>query len=294
MTSKYSIKDLEQLSGIKAHTIRIWEKRYKVVSPERTDTNIRYYSDDDLKKILNISMLNRHGYKISKIAYLSNEDLSKKVISITSGSSDVDTQFEQLLISMIEMDENKFEKILTTMIINHGIEDAFLNILFPFFKKIGVLWQVGTINPAQEHFITNLVRQKMIVAIDGLVTPSNMPGQKTYLLFLPEGEMHEMSLLFYSYLIQKLGHKVVYLGQMLPFEDLKIIKSIQKPDALLTIFTIAKSAGTIEEYLQNLVSQFSDSKIFVSGLQFSQNEIKIPKGIALIKSMDDFKNLIAS
>jgi len=177
--TRYSIRDLEQLTGIKAHTLRIWEKRYGVVIPKRTPTNIRYYTDEDLKKLLNISILNRHGFKISNIANLENEDLGKKIISITNKSFDSDSNIENLIISMIELDEGKFEKILTTLIINLGFEDAFIKVLMPFFEKIGVLWQIGTINPAQEHFITNLIRQKIIVAIDGLITSSNMANQKT-------------------------------------------------------------------------------------------------------------------
>jgi len=292
IAAKYSIKDLERLTGIKAHTLRIWEKRYKVVFPKRTPTNIRYYSDEDLRKLLNISILNRYGYKISKIADLSNEDLGSKIISITSDSTDTEDQIESLVISMLEMDENKFEKILTTLIINYGFEDAFLKILSPFFEKIGVLWQVGTIIPAQEHFITNLIRQKMIVAIDGLVAPSYRTGQKSFLLYLPEDELHEIGLLFYSYLIQKLGHKVIYFGQMLPFEDLKAIKTIQKPDALLTVFTTSKISMEVEEYLNKLTILFSDQEIYVSGLQFKPGEIKIPKGINLIESMSLFKKEI--
>jgi len=287
--ARYSIKDLEQLTGIKAHTLRIWEKRYGLVIPKRTNTNIRYYSDQDLKKLLNIAILNRHGVKISKIAKLENDDLNNKIISVTSKLNDADSQIERLVIAMIELDENMFEKILTTSIINHGFEDTFLKILFPLFDKIGVLWQIGTINPGQEHFISNLIRQKMIVAIDGLVAPNNKPGQKSFVLFLPEGELHEIGLLFYSYMLQKQGHKVIYLGQMLPFTDLKSIVAAQKPDALLTIFTSPIIKNDIESYIKKLALTFTQQQIFVSGRQFKLNDYKIPKRIQLIESFDQLK-----
>jgi len=180
----YSIKDLEQITGVKAHTLRIWEKRYQVVSPCRTPTNIRFYTDEDLKKLLNISILNRHGFKISSIANLPNNELSQKIISINNKSFDSDSKIENLIVAMIDMDEVKFEKDLTNMIINLGFEETFNQVLIPFFEKVGLLWQIGTINPGQEHFMINLIRQKMIVAIDGVVTSEKPANKKTFILYL--------------------------------------------------------------------------------------------------------------
>jgi DNA-binding transcriptional MerR regulator len=290
--ARYSIKDLEQLTGIKAHTLRIWEKRYGLVIPKRTNTNIRYYSDQDLKKLLNIAILNRHGVKISKIAKLENNDLNNKIISVTSKANDTDSQIENLVIAMIELDENMFEKILTTSIINHGFEDTYLKILFPLFERIGILWQIGTINPGQEHFISNLIRQKMIVAIDGLVAPINKPGKKSFVLFLPEDELHEIGLLFYSYMLQKQGHQVIYLGQMLPFDDLISIVSAQNPDALLTIFTSPVIKNDIESYVKKMALTFAKQQIFVSGRQFKLNQYNIPKKIQLIESFDQLREYV--
>jgi MerR family transcriptional regulator, light-induced transcriptional regulator len=287
--TRYSIRDLEQLTGIKAHTLRIWEKRYGVVTPKRTPTNIRYYNDEDLKKLLNISILNRHGFKISNLANLENEDLGKKIISITNKSFDTDSNIENLIIAMIELDEGKFEKILTTLIINLGFEDTFIKVLIPLFEKIGILWQIGTISPAQEHFITNLIRQKIIVAIDGLITSSNMTNKKTFILYLPDGELHELGLLFYSYLIQKRGHRVIYLGQMVPFEDLTEIAEVQKPHVFLTFFTANIMNENIQQHLEALVSKFPDQKIWAGGLQFKINEYQIPPTAALIKDVEDFR-----
>jgi len=182
----YSIRDLEKISGIKAHTIRIWEKRYEIIQPSRTPTNIRFYSDNDLRKLLNISFLSRNGLKISKIANLGNDEIGEKVLLFTQKANHTENTIESLIISMIELDENKFERILSNIIIKLGFEETFTNILHPFFEKIGILWQAGTIIPAHEHFISGLVRQKLIVAIDGLRDKPIIKNSQ-FLLFLPEG-----------------------------------------------------------------------------------------------------------
>ncbi len=193
--SSYSIKDLEQLSGIKAHTLRIWEQRYNFIIPKRTDTNIRYYDDKDLKLILNVSLLRENGYKISKIADMDQEQIAGAVLEITEKNFSFSDQIHSLVLAMIDLDEERFEKIMSTNILQTGFENTMLSIIFPFLSKIGVLWQTGSITPAQEHFISNLIRQKLIVAIDGCYVPSKEINNK-YLLFLPEGELHEISLLF--------------------------------------------------------------------------------------------------
>lgn len=288
--TKYSIRDLEQLTGIKAHTLRIWEKRYSVVTPKRTPTNIRYYTDDDLKKLLNVSILNRHGFKISNIASLDNEDLGKKIISVTNKTYDTSSSIENLIISMIEIDEGKFEKILTTLIINMGFEETFIRVVIPFFEKIGVLWQIGTINPGQEHFITNLIRQKILVAIDGLFRPVNTTNQKVFLLYLPDGELHEIGLLFYSYIIQKRGHKVIYLGQMVPYEDMMAVAEAQKPDVFVSMFVSNLLNENIEEHLRLISEAFPSSRLLVGGLQFKQNDIRIPPKARIISDVHGFKD----
>ncbi|RYF66671.1 MAG: MerR family transcriptional regulator, partial [Cytophagaceae bacterium] len=185
--SNYSIKDLEQLSGIKAHTLRIWEHRYNIIQPKRTDTNIRTYDDQDLKLVLNISLLKDHGYKISEISKLSVEEMYQEVIKISDKQLSYPDQIHALTITMIDLDEDRFEKIISTNILQFGFENTMINIIYPFLSRIGTLWVTGSIGPAQEHFITNLIRQKLIVAIDGQVSKQR-PNGKKYMLFLPEGE----------------------------------------------------------------------------------------------------------
>jgi len=224
--ANYSIRDLEKLSGIKAHTIRIWEKRYQLIQPRRTSTNIRYYSDNELKKLLNISILHRHGYRISKIAQLDNDEIHERIREITNEGCDFISQVENLVIAMIELDENKFEKILSKSIIRIGFEETIIKLVYPLFEKIGILWVTGTINPAQEHFMSNLIRQKLVSAIDGQIS-SDSSASKKFILFLPEGELHELGLLFYSFMLKKSGHQVIYLGQSVPFHDLIEINEIK-------------------------------------------------------------------
>ncbi len=287
--STYSIKDLEQLSGIKAHTLRIWEQRYNLLNPKRTDTNIRFYDDDDLKLILNVALLNDNGYKISKIASMASEEMRGEVMKLTERTLTHDDQIHALTICMIEMDEERFDKVLSTNILKLGFEQTMMNIIYPFMSKIGVLWQTGSINPAHEHFISNLVRQKLIVAIDGQVT--NGDGKK-FLLFLPEGELHEISLLFASYLIKSKGNKVIYLGQNTPNEDLLAVYKIHQPDYMLTIITTSPSSEYAQEYLNTLAARFSETKILVTGYQVIGQDFVMPSNVTLMNYIRDIKELL--
>ena len=266
---QYSIKELEQLSGIKAHTIRIWEKRHKIIEPSRTATNIRYYSDLDLKKLINVSLLNTYGIKISKIADMSMDDVNKKVLEISELQNDKGVHIDQMVIAMIDMEEELFEKILNNLILRFGFEKTITEIIYPFLEKIGILWQTQNITPAHEHFISNLIRQKIIVAIDGLPIPPKT--SKKILLFLPEGEMHELGLLFYHFLIRKSGYRTYYLGQNVPHEDLISVYKVHQPDFMLTSITSTLTVP-IERYLERLANDFEQTKILASGYQVQKFE----------------------
>ena len=276
--SSYSIKDLEQLSGIKAHTLRIWEQRYNFIIPKRTETNIRYYDDEDLKLILNVSLLRENGYKISKIAEMDKEQLTQAVLDITEKNSSFSDQIHSLVLAMIDLDEDRFEKIMSTNILQTGFENTMFNIIFPFLSKIGVLWQTGSISPAQEHFISNLIRQKLIVAIDGCYVPTKEVNSK-YLLFLPEGELHEISLLFCHYLIKSRKNKVVYLGQNVPIEDLFQTCEIYKPDYLVSVFTSAPLQAKVQEYINTLSKNLPNSMLFLSGYQIIGQDLRAPENV---------------
>jgi DNA-binding transcriptional MerR regulator len=261
---KYSIKELEKLSGIKAHTIRIWEKRHNIIEPSRTDTNIRFYTDEDLKKIINVSMLNNHGIKISRIANMSTDELNKRILELIDSKYESAVHIDQLVIAMIDMEEELFEKTLNTLILRYGFEKTITEIIYPFLEKIGILWQTQNITPAHEHFISNLIRQKIIVAIDGLPIPSKEVDR--ILLFLPEGELHELGLLFFHYLTRKKGYRSYYLGQNVPYEDVLQIYQTIKPTVILTSI-ISPLSISVEDYLKKISQDFPAVSILASGAQ---------------------------
>jgi DNA-binding transcriptional MerR regulator len=285
----YTIKDLEKLSGIKAHTIRIWEKRYNIIAPARTATNIRNYCDTELRKLLNISLLNRYGIKISKLAKLSDNEINEKIRQLIQSYSDTESMIKNLTITMIELDQSKVEKILSRAIMQSGFEETIIKILYPFLIKIGVMWQTGIINPAQEHFVTNLFRKKLMVAIDALITTNN-PNSKTFFLFLPEGEYHEIGLLFFYYLVKKRGHQVIYLGQSVPFNDLIETKKLKSPNYLVTAVVYHIDEKDIAKYARTLADKFTEQIIYLSGNQTSNIVDKLPDNIKIISSPGDFRD----
>lgn len=259
---KYSIKELETLSGIKAHTIRIWEKRHRIIVPQRTATNIRYYSDSDLKKIINVSLLNNHGLKISKIAGMTDNELNSEIVQLTTNNSDTSLFIDQMVVCMVDMEEEQFEKLLSHLIIKFGFEKTITEIIYPFLEKIGILWQTGNITPAQEHFISNLIRQKIIVAIDALPFPSKNANKAV--LFLPENELHEIGLLFYHYIVKRLGYKTYYLGQHLPYEDLLQVCRHHKPQIIITSIITSQKSEKLSGYLKVLITDFPTTTILAS------------------------------
>ncbi|MBI9065393.1 MAG: MerR family transcriptional regulator [Marinilabiliaceae bacterium] len=289
----YSIKDLEKISGIKAHTIRIWERRYKLIEPKRTATNIRLYSDDDLKRILNVSILNQNGFKISKIAVLSEDQLRERVIDLCLDTRNMDVQIESLLVAMLELDESKFSNVLTNSIIKQGFESMVENILFPFLDRIGILWQAGTINPAQEHFISNLIRQKLIVAIDNEMQNFRPKSEKRIVFFLPENEWHEIGILFYSLLARKEGYNVLYLGASVPVADLKVVANIRSTDAFFTSFVTAIEKEELESVVRNIGDIVPNQVVFVTGLQIKECLPQIPDDFYIIATSKEFKEALA-
>ena len=291
--SHYSIKDIEQLSGIKAHTLRIWEQRYNFIKPKRTNTNIRYYDDNDLKLVLNIALLKDNGHKISRICNMPKEELSNEVKRLMEKKLGFPEQIQGLTLCMLELDEDRFEKILSTNILQIGFERTMMNLIYPFFQRIGVLWQTGAISPAQEHFISNLIRQKILVAIDGQVVHPTQYN-KMFLLYLPENEMHEISLLFSAFLIKARGNKVIYLGQNVPHEDLISIYKDHNPDCLLTVMTAYPLISDVQAYLYKVSESFSNSKVLVSGSQVVGQDMEIPSNVILLNKLQDLIDYVSA
>jgi DNA-binding transcriptional MerR regulator len=264
MPSKYSIKDLELMSGIKAHTLRIWEQRYNILKPERTNTNIRYYNNSDLRRILNISILNKNGHKISNIAGLNDDALVHEAEKYLNDYLRETNKIESLYLSLIDMDEERFEQIINNSIFNLGFENTIEKIVFPFLRYLGNMWQIGAITPAQEHFISNLIRQKLIAGVDK-ISPEAIAEPKTFLFFLPSNELHEMGLLYTLYLTKVKGHRCVYLGQSVPLEDLISITKSVKPTYVVTILTSRMADLSTTEFLQRCEQNIENTQFLISG-----------------------------
>jgi MerR family transcriptional regulator, light-induced transcriptional regulator len=286
--AEFTIKHLEQFTGIKAHTIRTWEQRYNLFSPERQGNNIRVYTDEDLQKILNISLLYNAGLKISKIANLSVNQLNEKVKELTFSTPGQQTPGvqEQLVIAMINMNEPEFEKLLHSQTEKIGFEKTMVEVIFPFLQKIGLMWQIDMITPSQEHFASNIIRQKLIVAIDKL-TPLMNPKEKKYLFFLPENELHELSLLFYTYLTRSRGKNTYYFGQSVPLAGLEDVILNIKPNFLVTVITQPLETD-LEEYLLKISSYYAPSKLLVSGYQPISQNIESTEKLLIFKSYTEF------
>ncbi len=280
----YSIKDLEKLCGIKAHTIRIWEQRYDIVKPKRTKTNIRYYMDSDLKILLNVALLNRNGIKISKIAEMSQEEVREKVSTISVVEFDGDAQLDAMMLSMIEMDELKFDRIVSTNIRQIGFERTMLEVIYPFLDKLSLMWLTGSIVPAQENFISNLIRQKIIMAIDSLPHSAGRNCNK-FFVYLPEGEKQELSILFMHYLIKNRGNQVIYLGQNISTNDLIDAYQIAKPDYIFTMITETYADKPVQQYVDQLSESFPEASILLSGYQVVAQDVEASKNITILSSL---------
>ena len=282
--SVYSIKDLEHLSGIKAHTIRIWEQRYSLFSPQRTETNIRFYDEDDLKLILNISTLRDHGYKISKIVEMQSSEIHETVHEIYRDSELLSDQIHSLTNSMIDIDEPAFLQIIDQNIDKYGFEKTMTDIVYPFMNKIGILWLTNSINPAQEHFISNLVRQKLIVKTDEMVID---PAQPLFLLFLPERELHELGILYANYLLRENGIRTIFFGQSVPLDSLEEVYHKLEPTHILTAMTTAPDPSEVQRYVNFLGKKFKDSKVLITGSRVVGQDIEISDKMRILNSFID-------
>ncbi len=284
--SIYSIKDLEKLSGVKAHTIRIWEQRYGLIIPSRTKTNIRYYEDSELKLLLNIALLNKNGVKISKIATMSRSEIIERVAAISALSLDYDTLLDALTLSMIDMDEVKFDRIINSNTLHLGFERAMMEVVYPFLEKLSILWLTGSVSPVQENFICCLIRQKIIAAIDREPVGAGKTAIK-FLIYLPEGEQQELSLLFSHYLLKSRGFRVVYLGLNVGHEDLKEACQIHKPDFIFTMINVSPHKQSVQQYVDKLSCCCPNCHLLLSGYEAAAQSVDPDDHISVLKSLPE-------
>lgn len=285
----YKIRDIELLTGIKAHTIRIWEKRYQLLSPSRTDTKIRTYNDDELLLLLNIAMLNKHGIKISHIAELTPQEIALKVADL-AGTTGNDTYIEQLIVALIQMDERLFRSTLTGLIGQYGVTETYQRYVITFLERIGVMWMVGSINPAQEHFISNLIRQRIVAEIESLPTPN--ANQPKVLLFLPEHEWHELGLLLYHYHLRERGFYTIYLGQSLPYSALLDTVELIRPKWLLTSWLTSVDETHIRHYFERLKADLPEIAVVAGGFQVKHHYEQIRGLITPFHSLEELDIII--
>lgn len=254
----FSIKDLENLSGVKAHTIRIWEKRYAILAPMRTDTNIRFYDLGNLQKLLNITLLHKHGYKISKIATYPEEKIPALVKQIISDKSVKHHAVNAFKIAMMNFDQAMFFNTYDRLLAEKSFKDVFYEVFIPLLHEIGILWQTETITPAHEHFISYLIRQKILSNTEKHQVNQPANTDKVFVLFLPVGEIHELGLLYINYEIIFHGYKSIYLGECMPVESLKDLKRHFENIVYISYFTLKPSTSEGANYVTRLVNEVMD------------------------------------
>ncbi len=291
---KYKISDLENLSGVKSHTIRIWEQRYKILTPLRSETNIRYYDDEQLRKLLNVVSLMNSGTKISAIGKLSTEEINERVSSIIN-SVETGVKEEMLINQMISaglsFDEVQFDKAFSNCILSFGVMDAYQKVFYPMLNKIGLLWSITEMNPSQEHFVSNLVKQKIYAAIDALNPPKK--DSEKWVLFLPEGEQHELGLLIANYALRSKGTQVYYLGQSVPVENLNIIAKKVSPTHFLTFSVRSNQQESISRFFSEMDRELNNPNITICCNNELANSLTSSNKINTIKSFEAFQDLIS-
>lgn len=278
----YSIRDLEKLTGIKAHTLRIWEQRYGLVTPARTDTNIRYYTDDNLRLLFNIALLNRNGLKISKLARMTPDEIVSKGAEIAQNNPSPNTQIDALTLAMIDLNEASFEQIFAEYVEENGFEQALLDLVYPFLDKLRLLWLTNSISPAHEKFVGQIIRRKLMCAIDKAIPRAETP---VFLLYSPEAELQELTLLFIQYLLRSRGMRVVYLGANVATPDLKDACHALKPDYVFTIIQEPLPRQPIQTYIDNVSQCIGNSKLLLTGQQIFVSPVQLPPKALVINGL---------
>ena len=287
----FSIRDLENLSGIKAHTIRIWEKRYNLLSPERTSTNIRTYNLSSLQKLLNVSLLYNHGYKISRIAKIPEKDIPITVKELVSRNTDQNQGMNAFKMAMINFDQALFQKTYDQLSQKRSFRVIFWEVFMPLLTDLGLLWQTDTISPAHEHFITNLIKQKIYTSSEKLQAIEPSKEDKVFVLFLPENEIHEIGLLFVNYEILLRGYKSIYLGQTMPLENLIDIQNYYDDIYFLSYFTVVPTKDRLSNYIDSFSKKMGKARnynLWILGRQTRYlNTERLPSHIRAFESLNE-------
>tara|TARA_B100001287_G_C22581572_1_gene481182 strand:+ start:52 stop:975 length:924 start_codon:yes stop_codon:yes gene_type:complete len=291
--SEFSIKNLENISGIKAHTIRIWEKRYKLLSPERTNTNIRKYSLESLRKLLNITLLYKNGFKISKIANLEPENIPSLVRDISLENNSENISINALKLAMVNFDVGMFDTKYKILVDNNSFDYVFFKIFVPLMTELGILWQTGAICPSHEHFVTSLIKQKIHVQTEKIQNKKFVEESSTkYVVFLPENEIHELSILYLNYLVLSKGFHTIFLGQSIPIKSLKTLLSQNEVLHFVTYITVQPSRNDISNYIKSFYENIifeKKNKLSIFGPQAkSLTSQRLPENVFVFNDHETF------
>lgn len=295
--TKFKIRDLEEFSGVKAHTIRIWEKRYGLLSPDRTGTNIRYYTLDEMRVIMNVAFLNGRGHKISRIAAMTPSERERLVRESASAQDPVEDMINKLKIAMLAFDESDFDHVTATFERVHGFRALVEQLFVPLLERIGLLWQTNAICPAHEHFVSNLIRQRLIGAASSLARPGTA-RDRTYILHLPENEIHELGLLYVNYILRSQGERTIYLGQSVPEQDLEQVAANRVGELVfISVITAQPVVSEVPAHLARLRNLLPDRRItlMIAGAQLAQLKPgHVPAGIRTYGSMKDLLKAVSA
>ncbi|WP_299101177.1 MerR family transcriptional regulator [uncultured Winogradskyella sp.] len=296
--NQFSIKDLENLTGIKAHTIRIWEKRYNLLEPKRTDTNIRYYDLENFQKLLNVSFLNNNGYKISKISSIKDEEIIQLVKEIAVKSDSDNHAIDGLKLAMMNFDQKQFYNIYNTLLKEKSFSSVFYDVFIPLLSTIGILWQTDTITPAHEHFIFSLIRQKIIANTEEVQSNENNNSKRTFVLYLPDNEIHELGLMYINYELINKGYHTIFLGASVPIDSLKDLANYYDDITFISYFTIKPDKENLRNYLDTLnnsILEPNNSNLWVLGHMLAQvNLEKLPNTIKTYKDIKSLTETVAN
>jgi MerR family transcriptional regulator, light-induced transcriptional regulator len=291
--NQFSISDLSAFSGIKQHTIRIWEQRYDALKPARSEGNTRHYDNGQLRRLLNISTLKDLGYKVSAVCKMPDDELFTLVAQHENKleESNGDEYFiTQLIAAAMSYDEAWFDKMYTHSLLLYGMKDHYIRILYPLLNRIGMMWRNNRIIPPYEHFISNLIRKKLLRAIDGLPAIKNV--EDSWLLFLPEDEYHEIGLLFSAYLIQLSGRKVFYIGSSVPFDCLTTIVSETKAHNLLCFVVIRRKEEQLKKFSDLLSKTFPGVNSYIAVNREWLKKLKEKPNLKYLHAVTDLENYL--
>ncbi|MCA0153276.1 MerR family transcriptional regulator [Winogradskyella vincentii] len=288
--NRFSIKDLENLTGIKAHTIRIWEKRYNLLKPKRTETNIRYYDLASFQKLLNVSYLNNNGYKISKIATIEEHKIPLLVREIASQSNMESHAINSFKLSMLNFDQTLFYNTYESLLKEKAFDEIFYEIFIPLLTEIGLLWQTDTITPAHEHFLTSLLRQKILINTEKVQSQQINDSKKAFVLYLPENEIHELGLMFINHELVNRGYQSIFLGFSVPMDSLLDLQNYYEEIIYISYFTVKPEKADIKKYIKDfeklLINNGSNTKLWILGQMLNALDLEnLPEGVTAFKSI---------